>query len=108
MLLSDKEIAASKKEMEKRAKEMEQQREFYHMLSDVTRLKVLSLLGQHEELCPTDLSQVLNISMSAISHQLRLLEMVGLTSRKKQGKTICYTLTEAGRDMVAELVEQDE
>ncbi len=104
-LLTDKQVENSKVLMEQKAARMEERRDVYNLLSDMTRLKIIALLGEHEELCPTDLTNILNISMSAVSHQLRLLEMVDLMDKTKHGKTICYQLTEKGREVLEEITE---
>lgn len=98
MLLSEKEIRNSQKELEKISQEIEEKSSFHYLGSDPTRLKIIFLLKIHRELCPTDFSQILKISMSAVSHQLSLLGKAGLVKKVKMGKMVCYTLTPKGRE----------
>lgn len=65
--------------------------DFYKMFSDSTRLKILLTLGEGE-LCVSDLSNVLDMGQSAISHQLRLLKQARLVRNRREGKVIYYSL----------------
>jgi ArsR family transcriptional regulator, lead/cadmium/zinc/bismuth-responsive transcriptional repressor len=65
--------------------------EFFGFLGDANRLRILSLLAQ-EELCVSDLATVLNMSESAVSHQLRNLRAMRLVSYRKQGRNVFYRL----------------
>ncbi|MDO8621124.1 MAG: metalloregulator ArsR/SmtB family transcription factor [Candidatus Levybacteria bacterium] len=61
-------------------------------LGDPTCLKILYVLAREKEVCPSDLTEILNISMPAVSHQLGKLRQIGIVSTKRMGKTICYAL----------------
>ncbi|ARV63315.1 ArsR family transcriptional regulator [Nostocales cyanobacterium HT-58-2] len=65
--------------------------EFFSFLGDANRLRILSLLAQ-QELCVSDLAAVLNMSESAVSHQLRNLRAMRLVSYRKQGRHVFYSL----------------
>ena len=65
--------------------------ETFKVLSDPTRLKVVIALAK-AELCTLDVSEVLKISESAVSHQLRLLKTLRLVKQRKQGKMVFYSL----------------
>ncbi len=65
--------------------------DFYKMFSDSTRLKILLTLGKGE-LCVSDISKVLDMGQSAISHQLRLLKQARLVRNRRDGKVIYYSL----------------
>ena len=43
-------------------------------------------------MCVTDLAEIINISISAISHQLKLLENCDIVKSEKMGKMVCYSL----------------
>jgi len=64
---------------------------FFSMFADETRLKMLSALAI-SEMCVTDLSEVLEINQTTISHQLRLLKNLGAVKTRRQGKVIFYSL----------------
>lgn len=100
MLLDKKETKSSQKELTKISQRIEKKSSFHYLGSDPTRLKIIFLLKLHKELCPTDLSKILNISMSAISHQLRLLKREELIKGIKIGRIICYTITKKGKEFL--------
>ena len=64
---------------------------FFSVFSDVTRLKIVSSLAI-SEMCVTDLSIMLNLNQTTVSHQLRILKDVGVVKCKRQGKIIFYSL----------------
>jgi DNA-binding transcriptional ArsR family regulator len=61
-------------------------------LGDPTRLKILLALSHGEELCVCDISHVIGLSVSATSHQLRLLRNINLVSYRTDGKMAYYAL----------------
>lgn len=58
------------------------------------RLKMLYLLHREEELCPCDLSDILGMSIPAVSQHLRKLKDGNMIGFRKEGQTIFYTLKE--------------
>ncbi len=65
--------------------------EFFSLLGDTNRLRILSVLA-HQELCVCDLAATLNMSESAVSHQLRTLKAIRLVSYEKRGRRVFYSL----------------
>jgi len=65
--------------------------ELFRALADETRVKILHLLSQRE-LCVCDLAYVMEMSMPAISHHLRLLRTLRLVQSRKDGKLVFYRL----------------
>ncbi len=63
----------------------------FEVLSDPSRLRVLSCLSQ-EEVCVCDLSATLGMSESAVSHQLRLLRALRLVKPRREGRIVYYSL----------------
>ena len=63
----------------------------FKLLGDTTRVRILDALSR-AELCVCDLAQLLGISESAISHQLRLLRSVRLVRPRRDGRMVFYTL----------------
>ena len=59
--------------------------EFFKVFGDVTRLKLL---------CVCDLAKTLNMTQSAISHQLRILKQMKLVKNRREGKTVFYSLAD--------------
>lgn len=66
----------------------------FKMFADPTRVKLLSALSI-AEMCVCDLAACLNMTHSAISHQLRLLKMYDLVSARKEGKIVYYALADS-------------
>ncbi len=65
----------------------------FKILGDPTRVKILYALSQ-KELCVCDLSALLGMTHSAISHQLRLLRNINLVKFRKEGKIVYYSLSD--------------
>lgn len=69
----------------------QQMAEFFSVLADPSRLRVLSALAQ-QELCVCDLAAGLKLSESAVSHQLRILRSYRLVKYRKAGRNVYYAL----------------
>jgi DNA-binding transcriptional ArsR family regulator len=65
--------------------------EFFSLLGDPNRLRILSVLAE-EELCVCDLANTLQMTESAVSHQLRTLKAIRLVSYQKRGRRVYYSL----------------
>lgn len=65
---------------------------FFSVFADYTRVRILSALAI-SELCVTDLSRILNINQTTVSHQLRFLKSAGIVRCYRQGKIVFYSLT---------------
>lgn len=99
-MLAKKQIAAERKKIRSFVLVSQEKAKTYSILADLTRLKILYLLARHKELCPSDIANVLNISISAVSHQLKLLSTFDLVVRIKTGKMVCYKIKEKGRKLI--------
>ena len=76
--------------------------DFFKVLGDSTRVKLMWALDE-KELCVCDLAVLLNMTKSAISHQLRALREARLVKFRKEGKVVYYTLAD---DHVREVFEK--
>ena len=65
--------------------------ELFKVLGDQTRTKILTVLEIHE-LCVNDIASALNMTKSAVSHQLRILRQSKLIKSRRDGKEIIYSL----------------
>lgn len=65
--------------------------DFFKAMADPTRVRMLSALARHE-LCVNDITLMLNMEQSAVSHQLRALRDWGLVRYRKVGRQVYYTL----------------
>ena len=72
---------------------MEHIAELFKGFADPTRVHILSLLAQ-KELCVTDIAEMVEVSQSAISHQLRLLKQMHLVRFRREGKNLLYSLAD--------------
>lgn len=77
--------------------------DIFKALGDPTRARIVYALTQAEELCVCDLSALLGMSISAVSHQLRLLRNLRLVKYRKAGKVVYYSLDD---DHVVDLFRQ--
>ncbi len=66
---------------------------FFKAISDETRIKILYSLSI-SKMCVCDLAALLNMTVSAISHQLRVLRAAQLVRSEKQGKVVYYMLSD--------------
>lgn len=67
--------------------------DFYKVFADVTRIRILCVLLE-SEMCVCDLAEVLSMTQSAISHQLRVLKQMKLVKNRREGKTVFYSLAD--------------
>lgn len=67
--------------------------DFYKIFGDTTRVKILYALDK-SELCVCDISLLLGMSVSAVSHQLKTLRDSNLVKTKREGKVIYYSLAD--------------
>ena len=66
---------------------------FFSVFADYTRVKILSALAI-SELCVTDLSKILAVNQTTVSHQLRFLKSAGIVKSWRYGKIVLYSLTD--------------
>ena len=67
--------------------------ELFKVFGDSTRIRILFALFE-ADICVCDLAESLNMTQSAISHQLRLLKQAGLVNGRREGKQIIYYLAD--------------
>jgi ArsR family transcriptional regulator, lead/cadmium/zinc/bismuth-responsive transcriptional repressor len=65
--------------------------QIFKMLGDVTRLKICLALSK-QELCVSDIARLLELTESAVSHQLRIMKAMRLVTYRKEGKMTYYML----------------
>ncbi|MBD2088279.1 helix-turn-helix transcriptional regulator [Microcoleus sp. FACHB-1515] len=71
----------------------QQMSEFFGVLSDPNRLRLISALA-HRELCVCDLAAAIKLTESAVSHQLRVLRSARLVKYRKEGRNVYYSLAD--------------
>ena len=68
--------------------------ELFKIFGDSTRVKILYALLEAEELCVCDIASLMDVTQSAVSHQLRVLKSSKLVKFRKEGKTVYYSLAD--------------
>lgn len=76
--------------------------ELFKVFGDSTRIRILWALHE-SEMCVCDIAVLLNMTQSAISHQLRVLKQANLVKNRKEGKVVYYSLVD---DHVREIFDQ--
>jgi len=76
--------------------------ELFKLFGDSTRIKILYALFE-SELCVCDIAQLLGLTQSAISHQLRILKAGKLVKFRREGKVVYYSLAD---DHVRSMINQ--
>ena len=67
--------------------------ELFKVFGDTTRIRILYVLFE-AEMCVCDIAEILNMTQSAISHQLRVLKQARLVRSRREGKQIYYFLAD--------------
>ena len=67
--------------------------EIFKVFGDSTRIKILYVLFE-QEMCVCDIAQLLNMTQSAISHQLKILRQSRLVKNRREGKAVFYSLAD--------------
>ena len=67
--------------------------ELFKVFGDSTRIRILFVLFE-AEVCVCDLAEMLGMTQSAISHQLRVLKQMKLVKNRREGKTVYYSLAD--------------
>ena len=83
--------------------------ELFKVFGDSTRMRILFALFD-QEICVNDLAEILSMTQSAVSHQLRILKSAHLVGSRREGKSIIYfladehvrTIIDQGREHVEE------
>ena len=76
--------------------------ELFRIFGDSTRIRILYVLFE-AEMCVCDIAQLLGMTQSAISHQLRALKNARLVKSRRDGKTVFYSLAD---DHVKTIIDQ--
>ena len=67
--------------------------ELFKVFGDTTRIRILYVLFE-AEMCVCDIAEILNMTQSAISHQLKVLKQAKLVRNRREGKQIYYSLAD--------------
>ena len=77
--------------------------ELFKVFGDSTRIRILFVLFE-KDVCVCDLAETLNMTQSAISHQLKILKQNKLVKGRREGKSVFYSLDDARFDEIMDEV----
>ena len=84
----------------------------FNLAGNGVRFKILYLLYKEGEMCPCDLSDILDISVGGISQHLRKLKDGGIVTTKKVGQTVFYSIVDENSEIIkpvlASLLERNQ
>ncbi|MAE84394.1 MAG: transcriptional regulator [Flammeovirgaceae bacterium] len=93
-------INQCKQDIEKVEESVSRLAKALNLAGNEVRLKILFLLEKESKMCPCDLSDILNMTVPAISQHLRKLKDAGLVETKKVGQTIFYSISESNTNIL--------
>jgi len=93
------------KEVNELSEEIEKAAQVLNLVGNETRLKILLLIKNEQKVCVCDLSDILGISISAVSQQLRKLKDTHLLKSEKEGQTIYYNIHPDSQEILEHIFE---
>lgn len=93
-----------KKQLEWRDLQFKQLSQSLNLAGNEVRLKILFLLHEEEKMCPCDLSDILEMTVPAISQHLRKLKDARLVSHDRVGQTIFYSLDSKSANVIRSIL----
>lgn len=106
ILADENQINQCKKDIAGIQGEVRQMAGLFSLAGNEVRLKILFLLYKEEEMCPCDISDVLDMKVPAISQHLRKLKDGGIIKDKKVGQTIFYSIVEEKTKAILPLIAE--
>jgi ArsR family transcriptional regulator, lead/cadmium/zinc/bismuth-responsive transcriptional repressor len=98
-------IIQCKQDIEKVENTINQIARTLNLAGNEVRLKILFLLEKESKMCPCDLSDILGMTVPAISQHLRKLKDAGLVETNKVGQTIFYSISESNNLILNPILE---
>lgn len=106
VLADENQIKQCREEIKEINNSISQLSKVLNLAGNEVRLKILYLLHKEGEMCPCDLSDVLNMSVPAISQHLRKMKDGGIVIDKKVGQTVFYSVIEENARIVMPVLDQ--
>ena len=94
LFADETQINECKKKLKANTASLSQLSKVLELAANEVRLKILYLLEEEEQLCPCDLSDILGMSIPAVSQHLRKLKDGNIIESRREGQTIYYSLKE--------------
>lgn len=95
-----KQLSRCKETLAKSSESIESMAKLLSIAGSEVRLKILFLLNMEGELCPCDIADVLEMSVPAISQQIRKVKDAGVISSRREGQTLYYSIIKNGTDIL--------
>lgn len=105
VLADENQLKQCKEDIQLIEQDVRQLTDLLSLAGNEVRFKILLLLHQEKQMCPCDLSDVLDMTVPAISQHLRKMKDKDLIRSRKVGQTIFYQLNEAHKGMLAPLFD---
>ncbi len=85
-------------------------REIFSALGDQSRYQIYSLLTIYPGICVSELASQLNVSIPAVSQQLKILENSGLIKHIREGKKVCYQVSQDFEEyqQISQIIRMDQ
>lgn len=95
-----KQLSRCKETLAKSSESIESMAKLLSIAGSEVRLKILFLLNMEGELCPCDIADVLEMSVPAISQQIRKIKDAGIIASRREGQTLYYSIVKNGTDIL--------
>jgi DNA-binding transcriptional ArsR family regulator len=95
-----KQLSRCKETLAKSSESIESMAKLLSIAGSEVRLKILFLLNMEGELCPCDIADVLEMSVPAISQQIRKIKDAGVISYRREGQTLYYSIVKNGTEIL--------
>ncbi len=100
-----KKIAACKQKLNAEAAPLHDLSKVLALTGNEVRLKIMYLLHEEPELCPCDLSDILGMSVPAVSQHLRKMKDGGVVAARRDGQTLYYSLQKPHLALIGSIFE---
>lgn len=95
-----KQISRCKETVDRSSDSFKEMSKIFALAGSVVRLKILFLLNIENELCPCDISDILEMSVPAVSQHIRKMKDAGIITSRREGQTLYYSLVENEGDVL--------
>ncbi len=93
-------LSRCKETLAKSSESIESMAKLLSIAGSEVRLKIFFLLNMEGELCPCDIADVLEMSVPAISQQIRKIKDAGIIASRREGQTLYYSIVKNGTDIL--------
>ena len=106
VLADQAQISECKTKLKANSNSFSQLSKVLELAGNEVRLKILYLLEEEDELCPCDISDILGMSIPAVSQHLRKLKDGNIIQSRREGQTIYYSLTQENLKIIRPFFKQ--